>query len=56
MSRTDLDFHANIVVVDKHGAIANVTGRRAKIIPFNPDYESLSKVPIVDATIRHDCP
>ena len=56
LSRTDLDSHANMVVVGKHAAIINDTGRRAEVSPFTPDYESLSKVPIVDAAIRYDCP
>ena len=54
LSHADLDSHANMVVVGKHAAITNDTGRRAEFIPFTPDYESLSKVPIVDATIRYD--
>ena len=56
LSRTDLDSHANMVVVVKHDAITCDTGRRAEVSPSTPDYESLSKVPIVDATIRYDCP
>ena len=56
LSRTDLDSHANMVVVGKHVAIVNDTGRRAEVSPFTPDYEALSKVPIVDAAIRYDCP
>ena len=56
LSRTDLDSHANIVIVGKHAAIKNGAGRRAEVIPFTPDYESLSKVPIVDAAIIYDLP
>ena len=54
LSRTDLDYHANMVVVGKHAAIINDTGR--KVSPFTPDYESLSKVLIVDAAVTYDCP
>ena len=54
--RTDLDSHANMVVVGKYAEIINDAGRRAEDIPFTPDYESLSKVPIVDAAIVCDCP
>ena len=53
LSRTDLDSHANMVVVGKHAAIINDTGR--KVSPFTPDYESL-KVLIVDAAVTCDCP
>ena len=56
LSRTDLDSHANMVVVGKHAAIINDTDRRAEVSPFNPDYEVLSKVPIVDFAIRYDFP
>ena len=56
LSRTDLDSHSNMVVVGKHADMINDTGRRAEVSPFPKDYESLSKVPIVDAAIRHDCP
>ena len=55
-SRTDLDSHANMVVVGKHAAKINGTGRRAEVSPFTTDYESLSKLPMLDAAIRHDCP
>ena len=51
LSRIELDSHANIVVVGKHAVIKNDTGKRAKFSPFAPDYESLSKVPLVDAAI-----
>ena len=44
-----------MVVVDKHAATINDTSRRDEVSPFTPDYESLSKVPIVEATIRCDC-
>ena len=52
LSRTDLDSHANMVVVGKHPAITNDAGR--KVSPFTPDYESLSKVLIVDAAVAYD--
>ena len=56
LSRIDLDYHASMVVVGKHAAIINDTGRRAEVSPFTPNYESLSKVPIVDAAAMCDCP
>ena len=54
LPQTDLHSYANMVVVGKHAAMTNDASR--KVSPFTPDYESLSKVPIVDAAIRHDCP
>ena len=56
LSRTDLDSHTNVVVVCKHAAIINDTGNRNEVSPFSQEYESLSKVTIVDPTIRYDFP
>ena len=56
MSQTDLDSHDNIVVSERNVTIINDTGRRAKVSPFTPDYDSLHSVPIADTTIRYDCP
>ena len=41
-----------MVVVGKHDEIINDTSRIADHSSFTPDYESLSKVPIMDALIR----
>ena len=38
LSRTDLDSHANMVVVGNHAAIINDAIRRADVIPFTLDY------------------
>ena len=51
-SRTDLDSHANVVVLGKHSYIVNYTGKTAKVHPFSPEHEAL-KVPIVDAVIQY---
>ena len=56
MPRTDLDSHANMVVIGKHAEILNVSGRTADVSPFSPEYESMKRVPIVDAIIAYDCP
>lgn len=56
VTRTDLDSHANMVVVGRHCAIIEHTGKFASVSPFTPDYEALSKVPIVDAALLYDCP
>ena len=55
-SRTELDSHANMVVVGRHASIVSDTGRTAEVSPFTPDYEALQKVPIVDAAILYLCP
>ncbi len=55
-SRSELDSHANMVVVGRNAYIINVSGRTADVSPFSPDYNALQKVPIVDAAIAYDCP
>ena len=55
-SRTDLDSHANMVVMGKHSYILSRSGRTAEVSPFSPSYEALSAVPIVDAAVAYDCP
>ena len=54
LSRTDLDSHVNVVVVGKHTVIIDDTDRRTEVSSFSQEYESLSKVTIVDPTIRYD--
>ena len=53
MSRTDLNSHSNMVVVEKNCTIMREKGRHAEVTLFAPDYEILHKVPIVDASIEH---
>ena len=55
-SRTELDSHANMVVVGQHAFIINNTGKTAEVSPFTSSYDSLKNVPIVDAIIAYDCP
>ena len=52
--RTELDSHANMVVIGKNVTILNETGRYAEVAPFTPDYESLHHVPIVDACVEYN--
>ena len=55
-SRTDLDSHANMVVLGKHAAIVNVLCKTAKVSPFSKHYKSMKQVPLVDAVIAYNCP
>ena len=52
LSRTDLDSHANVVIVGRYATIINGTKRRSKSSSFTPDYASSLKVPIEDANVR----
>jgi hypothetical protein len=55
LCRTELDSHANMPVVGRHGTyIISDTGRIADVNPFTPDYDSM-QVPIVDAAVQYDC-
>jgi hypothetical protein len=40
-SRTELDSHANMLVVDRNAYIISDTGRIADVNPFTPDYASI---------------
>ena len=53
-SRTYLDSHPNIVVVERNVQIISDTSRIAEVSLFTPDYDSMDHSPVEDATIRHD--
>ena len=55
MSRTDLDSHANMAVVERHAYILSDMGRTAEVNPFMPDYK-LMQVPIINAAVQYECP
>ena len=44
VSRTELDSHANMIVVGKNCYIIGLTGETMDVSPFTLDYESLKKV------------
>ena len=52
-SHTELDSHANMLVVGKHAYIIAETG--VDVSPFTPDYKLLT-VPLVDALVKYDSP
>ena len=53
-SRTDLDSHANMVVLGRHARVIAYTGKTAQVSPFTPEYKSLEDVPIVDGAITYE--
>jgi hypothetical protein len=55
-SRTELDSHANMVVVGNNCLVIEWSGRTAVVNPFTPEYEVLPEVPIVDAAVMYECP
>ena len=53
---TQLDSHANMVVVGSHATIFGKTGKSCDVRPFSSDCSKLERVPIVDAALAYDCP
>ena len=53
---TELYSHANMVVIGAQGTIIQKTGRYTDVNALSSDVGTLSRVPIVDAAVAHDCP
>ena len=53
--RTEFDSHANMAVVGKHAYILNVSGKKARVQPYSPNYKP-QDIPIVDASVMYECP
>ena len=53
---TQLDSHANMVVVGGHASVFGHSGKSADVRPFSNDCSKLKSVPIVDAAMAYDCP
>ena len=54
--QTDLDSHANMIVVGKHSFIISYSGKYLDVNAFTEAVGGLTQVPIVDAAISYDCP
>ena len=55
--RTELDTHANMIVLGRHCFIFDtVEGRHCDVQPFDKALGSMRGVPVVDAAIAYDCP
>ena len=55
-STTELDSHANMIVVGAQATIIQRSGRSAEVRAFSEECTKLEKIPIVDAVIAYDCP
>ena len=53
---TDLDSHANMVVVGKQATIIQHSGRTVEVNAFADVCKKVENVPIVDAAVAYDCP
>ena len=54
--RTELDSHANIVVLGAHAFIFESTNRTCNVQPFDLSLGTASKIPIVDGAVVYECP
>eukprot|EP00956_Cyclotella_meneghiniana_P018591 scaffold31024_cov85-Cyclotella_meneghiniana.AAC.2 len=54
-STTELDSHANMVVVGKNATIISRTGKYADVHAFSDECDHLSQIPIVDVALAYDC-
>ena len=57
MPRTELDSHANMVVLGKNAFIFDkITSQTCEVLPFDPTIGSAQDVPIVDGAVAYECP
>ena len=56
VSSTELDSHANMVVLGKQAFVFSHSGQFANVQAFSEEVKALPEVPIVDAVIAYDCP
>ena len=54
--RTELDSHANMVVLGLNSFVFESTGRTCNVQPFSTDLGIVKDVPIVDGALAYDCP
>ena len=54
--RTELDSHANMVVLGSHAFIFRSTNRTCNVQNFDPSLGIASKIPIVDGAVAYECP
>lgn len=54
-SRTELDSHANMIVVGRNAFVVNETGKTVDVHAFSPDHPALT-LKLIDAVVKYDCP
>ena len=55
-TRTEVDSHANMVVVGKNSTIFDDNGKKGTVNAFSETAGKLEDVPIVDTVVTYDCP
>ena len=53
---TELDSHANMVVIGSQAFVFNHSGKFCEVKAFSEEANGMTNVPIVDAVIAYDCP
>lgn len=57
LPRTELDTHANMIVLGTHAYIYDGTSNSTcDVMPYDPNLGTAEKVPIVDGAVAYDCP
>ena len=54
--KSELDSHANMVVLGRNCFVFEWFGQTCSVKPFSDDLGNVNNVPIVDAAIAYDCP
>ena len=54
-SSTELDSHANMVVIGKQAFVLSHSGQYENVRAFTDEFKGIPKVPIMDAVIAYDC-
>jgi len=54
--RTEVDSHANMVVLGKDAFVFESSGRKCNVRPFSDELGIATDVPIVDGAMAYDCP
>ena len=55
-SKSELDSHANMIVLGNGCFVFESTGKTCNVEPFDPQLGTVQNIPIVDAAIAYDCP
>ena len=53
---TELDSHANMVVLGRNSYVFESTGRTCNVKPFDSSLGTASNIPIVDGAVAYECP
>ena len=56
LSQTELDSHANMVVLGQNAYIFESTGRTCNVKPFDSTLGTATNIPIVDGAVAYECP